>query len=165
VPQQPDPARYDAPVRISAKVDYAVRAMCELAAWQGEAPLKAEQISQAQEIPLSFLENILVDLRRGGLVRSLRGQVGGYRLAQPASEITVADVIRAVEGPLADVRGLRPEHLVFHGSAVALRDVWLATRVGLRRVLEGITIADVVAGQIPPDVATLLEDPEVLVPH
>lgn len=152
-------------MRISAKVDYAVRALCELAAHQADVPLKAEQIATAQEIPLSFLENILVDLRRAGFVRSLRGQVGGYRMARPASGITIADVIRAVEGPLADVRGLRPEHLEFTGSATALRDVWLATRVGLRRVLEGVSIADVAAGQIPPDVAVLLEDPDVLIPH
>jgi Rrf2 family protein len=152
-------------VRISAKVDYAVRAMCELAAHQADVPLKAEQIATAQEIPLSFLENILVDLRRAGFVRSLRGQVGGYRMAKPASEITIADVIRAVEGPLADVRGLRPEHLRFTGSATALRDVWLATRVSLRRVLERVSIADVVAGSIPPDVAVLLDDADALVPH
>jgi Rrf2 family protein len=152
-------------VRISAKVDYAVRAMCEIAAHRADVPLKAEQIASAQEIPLSFLENILVDLRRAGFVRSLRGQVGGYRMAKPASEVTIADVIRAVEGPLADVRGMRPEGLAFPGSAAALRDVWLATRVGLRRVLERVSIADVVAGEIPPDVAALLEDPETLVPH
>jgi Rrf2 family protein len=152
-------------VRISAKVDYAVRAMCELAAHRGDLPLKAEQISTAQEIPLSFLENILVDLRRAGFIRSLRGQVGGYRMARPAEEITIADVIRAVEGPLADVRGERPEHLTFRGAATSLRDVWLATRVGLRHVLERITIADVVAGEIPADVATLLQDPDALVPH
>jgi Rrf2 family protein len=152
-------------VRISAKVDYAVRAMCELAAHTGDAPLKAEQIASAQEIPLSFLENILVDLRRAGFVRSLRGQDGGYRMAKPASAITIADVIRAVEGPLADVRGMRPESLTFTGSAVPLRDVWLATRVSLRRVLEQVSIADVVAGEIPPDVAELLDDPDALVPH
>ena len=152
-------------MRISAKVDYAVRAMCELAAYRGDLPLKAEQIASAQEIPLSFLENILVDLRRAGFVRSLRGQVGGYRMAKPAEEITIADVIRAVEGPLADVRGMRPEHLTFNGSATALRDVWLATRVGLRRVLERITIQDVVSGTIPADVAVLLQDPDALVGH
>ncbi|MEI7742504.1 MAG: Rrf2 family transcriptional regulator [Chloroflexota bacterium] len=152
-------------MRISAKVDYAVRAMCEIAAWSGAAPLKAEQIASAQEIPLSYLENILVDLRRAGFVRSLRGQVGGYRMAKPAAAITVADVIRAVEGPLADVRGMRPEAIELHGSAAGLRDVWLATRVSLRRVLERVSIADVVAGTIPPDVATLLEDPDSLVPH
>jgi Rrf2 family protein len=152
-------------VRISAKVDYAVRAMCELAAHRADVPLKAEQIASAQEIPLSFLENILVDLRRAGFVRSLRGQVGGYRMAKPAEAITIADVIRAVEGPLADVRGERPEHLVFTGSATELREVWLATRVSLRHVLERVSIADVVAGAIPPDVAGLLDDPEALVPH
>ena len=152
-------------MRISAKVDYAVRAMCEIAAHRADVPLKAEQIASAQDIPLSFLENILVDLRRAGFVRSLRGQVGGYRMARPASEVTIADVIRAVEGPLADVRGMRPEGLAFTGSATALRDVWLATRVGLRRVLERVSIADVIAGEIPPDVAVLLDDPEALVPH
>ncbi len=152
-------------MRISAKVDYAVRALCELAAHPGDVPLKAEQIASAQEIPLSFLENILVDLRRAGFVRSLRGQVGGYRMAKPAADITIADVIRAVEGPLADVRGMRPESLEFTGSATALRDVWLATRVGLRRVLERVSIADVVAGVLPPAVGELLDDPEVLIPH
>jgi Rrf2 family protein len=152
-------------MRISAKVDYAVRAMCELAAYEGEAPLKAEQIATAQEIPLSYLENILVDLRRAGFVRSLRGQVGGYRMARPATQITIADVIRAVEGPLADVRGMRPEGLEFTGTATHLREVWLATRVGLRRVLERVSIADVVGGSIPPEVAELLEDPDALIPH
>jgi Rrf2 family protein len=152
-------------VRISAKVDYAVRAMCEVAAHPGDAPLKAEEIARAQEIPLSFLENILVDLRRAGFVRSQRGQVGGYRMAVPASSIKVADVIRAVEGPLADVRGVRPESLAFHGSATALKDVWLATRVGLRRVLERVTIEDIVSGAIPSEVRALLDDPDALVPH
>ena len=152
-------------MRISAKVDYAVRAMCELAAHRADVPLKAEQIASAQEIPLSFLENILVDLRRAGFVRSLRGQVGGYRMAKPAEEITIADIIRAVEGPLADVRGMRPESLTFSGSATDLRDVWLATRVSLRRVLERVSVADVVAGTIPGDVAALLDDPDALVPH
>lgn len=152
-------------MRISAKVDYAVRAMCELAAWTGDAPLKAEQISNAQEIPLSYLENILVDLKRAGLIRSQRGQVGGYRFVRPPAEITVADIIRAVEGPLADVRGVRPEAITFHGSATAVRDVWLATRVGLRRVLERVSLADIVAGAIPSEVAALLEDPDALRPH
>ncbi len=152
-------------MRISAKVDYAVRAMCELAAHGGDAPLKAEQMAAAQEIPLSFLENILVDLKRAGIVRSLRGQVGGYRLARPAEAVSVADIIRAVEGPLADVRGVRPEALAYAGPARALRDVWLANRVGVRRVLEHVTIADVVAGELPPDVRGLLDDPEALVAH
>jgi Rrf2 family protein len=152
-------------MRISAKVDYAVRAMCELAADSGEVPLKAEQIATGQDIPLSFLENILVDLKRAGFVRSLRGQVGGYRIARPASEIAIADVIRAVEGPLADVRGVRPESLAYHGAATGLRDVWLANRVGVRRVLERTTIADVVASRLQPDVRRLLDDPDALVAH
>src|SRR4051795_790681 len=120
-------------MRISAKVDYAVRALCEIAARHGDAPVKADEIARAQDIPHSFLENILVDLRRAGFVRSLRGQVGGYRMAVAPSAITIADVIRAVEGPLADVRGVRPESLEFNGSASALRGVLLATPVGVRR--------------------------------
>jgi Rrf2 family protein len=152
-------------VRISAKVDYAVRAMCELAAHDRATPLKAEQMAAAQEIPLSFLENILVDLKRAELVRSLRGQVGGYRLGRAAETISIADIIRAVEGPLADVRGTRPEALRFEGPATALRDVWLANRVSVRRVLEHVTIADVVAGTLPADVRALLDDKDALVGH
>lgn len=152
-------------MRISAKVDYAVRAMCELAAHGDATPLKAEQMAAAQEIPLSFLENILVDLKRAGIVRSLRGQVGGYRLARPASEVTLANIIRAVEGPLADVRGVRPEALGYEGPATALRDVWLANRVAVRGVLEQVTIADVVSGTLPPPVRALLDDPDALVAH
>ena len=113
-------------MRISAKVDYAVRAMCELAAHGGDAPMKAELIAAAQEIPGSFLANILADLKRAGFIRSVRGQVGGYRMARPPTEVTIADIIRAVEGPLADVRGIRPEALRFDGPAAPLRDVWLA---------------------------------------
>jgi Rrf2 family protein len=152
-------------MRISAKVDYAVRAMCELAAHEGDTPMKAERIAAAQEIPASFLGNILADLKRAGFIRSVRGQVGGYRMARPAGAITVADVIRAVEGPLADVRGIRPEALRFDGAAEALGDVWLATRVGVRRVLERVSIADVVAGALPPDVLALLDDPDARTPH
>src|SRR3954464_411763 len=121
-------------MRISAKVDYAVRALCEIAARSGDAPVKADEIARAQDIPHSFLENILVDLRRAGFVRSLRGQVGGYRMAVAPSSITLAGLVPPGGGPLADVRGVRPESLEFNGSASALRDVWLATRVGLRRV-------------------------------
>ena len=152
-------------MRISAKVDYAVRALCELAAHEGDAPLKAERIAAAQDVPASFLINILADLKRAGFVRSVRGQVGGHRLARPPESISVADVIRAVEGPLADVRGVRPEALHFRGPAASLRDVWLATRVGVRRVLERITIADIVAGEMPADIRLLLADPDVTRPH
>ena len=150
-------------MRISAKVDYAVRAMCELAAHKGDLPLKAEQIASAQEIPLSFLENILVDLRRAGFVRSLRGQVGGYRMAKPAEEITHADVIRAVEGPLAAVRGEAPEDIVFSGSAESLGRVWVAVRASLRAVLENVTLADLAEGKLPARVDKLADDPEAWV--
>jgi Rrf2 family protein len=152
-------------MRISAKVDYAVRAMCELAAHDTATPLKAETIAEAQGISLSFLENILVDLKRAGLVRASRGRDGGYRVTRPASTVSIADIIRAVEGPLADVRGVRPEALEFTGPATALRDVWLANRVSVRRVLEHVTIADVVANALPRDVRKLLEDHDALVSH
>lgn len=152
-------------MRISARVDYAVRAMCELAAHDAATPLKAETIAEAQSISLSFLENILVELKRAGLVRASRGRDGGYRVTRPATTIAIADIIRAVEGPLADVRGVRPEGLTFSGPATALRDVWLANRVSVRRVLERVTIADVVAGTLPDDVRALLDDPDVLVSH
>lgn len=152
-------------MRISAKVDYAVRAMCELAAHDPATPLKAEPMAAAQEIPLSFLENILVDLKRAGIVRSQRGQEGGYRLGRPADRVSIADIIRAVEGPLADVRGIRPEALQFTGPAAGLRDVWLANRVGVRRVLERVTIGHVVSGKLPGNVRSLLDDPDVLISH
>lgn len=152
-------------VRISAKVDYAVRALCELAVHDSEVPLKAEQMAAAQDIPLSFLENILVDLKRAGFVRSQRGQVGGYRMAKAPADITIADIIRAVEGPLADVRGTRPESLAFEGPAESLREVWLATRVSLRRVLEKVSVANVVAGKLPRSVGKLLDDPDTYTSH
>ena len=152
-------------MRVSAKVDYAVRAMCELAAHDGAMPVKAETIAEAQGISRSFLENILVDLKRAGLVRASRGRDGGYRVTKPPSEISIADIIRAVEGPLADVRGIRPEALQFTGPATALRDVWLANRVGVRRVLERVTIGHVVAGKLPANVRSLLDDPDALISH
>lgn len=141
-------------MRVSAKADYAVRAMVELAA-AGEGPVKADRIAQSQEIPLKFLENIMSDLRNGGLVRSQRGVEGGYWLARAASEITLAQVIRAVDGPLANVRGGRPEDVSYSGSAEPLREVWIAVRASLRRVLEAVTLADVVNGDFPPEVEAL----------
>ena len=131
-------------MRVSAKVDYALRAMAELGAGPAE-PIASERIAAAQSIPPKFLENILLELRRGGLVASQRGAVGGYRLARPAEEITIADVIRAVEGPLASVRGARPEDASYQGAAVALRDVWIDLRTAMRGVLEQTTIADLVS--------------------
>ena len=139
-------------MRVTAKADYAVRAAVELAAG-GEGPLKGEAIATAQDIPLRFLENILAELRHAGLVRSQRGAVGGYWLARPAEEITIADVIRAIEGPLASVRSERPEELSYTGTAAPLRDVWLALRVNIRAVLESVTLADVAAGEVPADLA------------
>jgi Rrf2 family protein len=143
-------------VRTTAKADYAVRAAVELAAVGGLAT--AEQVAQAQDIPLNFLENILRDLRRGGIVESRRGQTGGYALARPAEEISVADVIRAVEGPLANVRGRAPESLAYPGPAEKLRDVWIALRANIRAVLERVSLADVARGELPAHVEQLTRD-------
>jgi Rrf2 family protein len=146
-------------MRISAKADYAVRAVAELAAADGEKPVKAERIATAQGIPLNFLENILGELRHAGVVRSHRGAEGGFRLAKAAEEVTVADVIRAVEGPLASVRGGPPEDSNYNGAAQALPQVWIAVRANLRRVLERVTIADIASSELPASVTELLEDP------
>jgi Rrf2 family protein len=143
-------------VRTTAKADYAVRAAVELAAVDDVAT--ADQIAQAQGIPLNFLENILGELRRAGLVQSRRGQAGGYLLAKPADEIAIADVIRAVEGPLANVRGLSPDELDYEGSAKTLRDVWVALRANVRAVLEQVTLADVASGELPAHVRELTKD-------
>jgi Rrf2 family protein len=151
-------------MRVSAKVDYAVRAALELAA-AGDGPVKGERIAQAQGIPLKFLENILLELRHHGLVQSRRGVDGGYWLARPAAEITLAEVIRAVEGPLANVRGIRPESVEYEGSAVRLQEVWIAVRANLRSVLETATLADVASGELPRQIAAVTEDPEAWQPH
>ncbi len=130
-------------MRVSAKVDYALRALAELAA----APpglMTAEQLASAQHIPPKFLESILSQLRSGGLVASQRGAVGSYQLARPANEISIADVIRELEGPIATVRGVRPDELEYEGAAAALRDVWLDLRTRMRDVLEQTTLADLV---------------------
>jgi Rrf2 family protein len=150
-------------MRISAKADYAVRAVVELATSTDEKPIKAERIANAQGIPLNFLENILGELRHAGIVRSHRGTEGGFRLAKPAKAITVADVIRAVEGPLASVRGDPPEDSEYIGSAEALPRVWIAVRANLRKVLEHVTVADVASGRLPKSIDKLAEDPEAWV--
>jgi Rrf2 family protein len=146
-------------MRLSARADYALRAAAELAA-AGDGPIKVDEIAEAQGIPPRFLENILVSLRRAGLARSRRGAEGGYWLARPAAEITLADVLRAVEGPLANIQGVRPEDIDPPGRAAALRDVWVAVRASLRRVLEAVTLADLASGQLPPAVRELIDDPE-----
>jgi Rrf2 family protein len=150
-------------VRISAKADYAVRAAVELAAAPGEKPVKAERIATAQAIPLNFLENILGELRHAGVVRSQRGADGGFRLAKAADEITVADIIRAVEGPLASVRGGPPEDAEYAGAAEPLLRVWIAVRANLRKVVEHVTIADIAGGHLPSAIDKLAEDPEAWV--
>jgi len=142
-------------MRVSAKADYAVRAALELAA--GDGPVKGERIAEAQSIPLKFLENILVDLRHAGLVRSQRGPEGGYWLERPPEEISLAEVIRAAEGPLASVRGEAPEEVGYEGAAESLRTVWVAVRASLRSVLDELTLADVVAGRLPRSVTELTE--------
>jgi Rrf2 family protein len=150
-------------MRISAKVDYAVRAAVQLATADGERATKGDTIAQAQGIPVKFLENILSDLRHAGLVRSQRGAEGGYWLNRPADEITVADVIRAVEGPLASIRGQRPEDITYAGAAEPLAQVWIAVRASLRSVAEHVTLADVASGRLPEHVTRLASDPEAWV--
>jgi Rrf2 family protein len=147
-------------VRISAKADYAVRAAIELAAADRSSPLKGDRIAAAQGIPMKFLENILSELRRSGLVGSRRGAEGGYWLAMPADVITIADIIRAVEGPLANVQGVRPEQLSFEGSAQPLQRMWVCVRASLRSVLEHVTIADLVKGRLPAEVDRWADDPD-----
>ena len=135
-------------MQISARADYALRALLTLAASDGGL-VKGEVLAAAQDLPLRFLENILTDLRRAGLVTSRRGAEGGYQLARPANEMDVATVIRATDGPLAGVRGQRPEEVSYDGAAKHLQDVWIAVRVSLRQVLESVTLADIVSGNLP----------------
>jgi len=151
-------------MRLSAKADYALRATVELAS-QGEGHVKAEALSRAQSVPLRFLEHILLDLKHAGIVASQRGAEGGYWLARPPGEISLADVIRAVEGPLANVRGVRPEELAYEGAANPLRDVFIALRANVRAVLEQVTLADVAADELPDRVRELVRDPDAWSPH
>ena len=151
-------------MRVSAKADYAIRAAVELAA-AGDGPVKGDRIAKAQGIPPNFLENILADLRNAGIVGSRRGAEGGYWLARPADEVSLADVFRAVDGPLANVRGVRSDQLSYEGSAEALADVWVAVRASLRGVLEQVTLADVARGDLPDHVRQLAADPDAWAPH
>lgn len=150
-------------VRVSAKNDYAIRAAVELAAAWDEDPVKAERIADAQGIPVRFLTNILAELRHGNLVESRRGADGGYRLARPPDEIAVADIIRAVDGPLANVGGLRPEQLDYRGREETLRDMWVALRANIRAVLEAVTLADLAGGALPDQVRALTDDEDAWV--
>ena len=146
-------------MHISAKVDYAMRALVELAA--SPAPLvRTEHLAEIQGIPASFLERILGELRRARIVASQRGAHGGYRLGRPATDISVADVFRAVDGPLAEVRGDRPEASSYVGPAEALREVWVAVRASLRSVLEEVTVDQVARNDLPDAVHSLTREPE-----
>jgi Rrf2 family protein len=146
-------------VRVSAKADYAVRAAAELAAAE-EGPIKGERLADAQEIPLQFLEHILLELKHAGIVRARRGAKGGYWLARPADDITIAEVVRAVEGPIAHVQSSPPEAIEYRGNAKHLQEVWIAVRANLRAVLEQVTLADLVSGELPPVVEHLTESPD-----
>jgi Rrf2 family protein len=151
-------------MRLSARVDYALRAMAELAAVadqnsDGPVPMTAEQVAKAQDIPPKFLESILLQTRRAGLVHAQRGPEGGYWLARPAREITLGQVIRAIDGPLANVRGQRPEDLGYQGAAAALQDVWIALRASEREILDLVSIHDVATGKLPDRVRDLTADP------
>ena len=146
-------------MRVSAKTDYGVRALLELAV-ADDGPVKGERLAQSQGIPLKFLENILTDLRHAGIVRAQRGAEGGYWLARPAAEVTLGAVIRAVDGPLASVRGEAPEEVEYAGAAENLQVVWIALRASMRSVLDEITLADVVAGRLPARLRRLIEAPD-----
>lgn len=146
-------------MRISAKSDYAVRAVIELAAHGGEQALPAETVARAQDIPHKFLEAILRDLRRDGIVQSVRGPRGGYLLARAADEVSVADVVRAVDGPLVSVRDVRPSDLTYSGAAEPLLPLWVGLRASVRGVLESVTVADLVAGRLPETVLELSRTP------
>ncbi len=154
-------------MQVSAKTDYALRAAAELAraAADESGPVKGDFISETQGIPKKFMENILHDLKRSGIVRTRRGASGGYWLALPAEEISLASIIRAVEGPLANVRGEWPEAVEYSGAAEHLQEVWIAVRANLRAVLESVTLADLVEGELPSPITELTRDPEAWVHH
>jgi len=151
-------------MHLTATADYALRALAEVAA---VAPnhMTAQRISKRQDIPLKYIETILATLKRAGIVNAKRGVDGGFWLAKPAADITLADIIRAVEGPLANVRGTRPEHVKYNGAARPLRDVWIAVRINLRTVLEAVTLAHLVDGKLPLSVTKLTKRSDAWEPH
>ena len=152
-----------ATVYISARSDYALRALTTLAA--SDRPMTAEALARSQELPLNYLEAILLDLRRAGIVASRRGPDAGYRFVRPASEVTPADVMRALEGPLAQVRGLRPEDTAYIDPAGTLQELWVAVRANLRAVLEGVTIEQLARGHLPAKLTKLVADPDAWTPR
>ena len=149
-------------MRISVKSDYAIRAAAELAAMDEGGPVKAEDLARAQNIPPKYLLNILGELSRAGIVRAQRGATGGFQLSRPAAAITLAEVIRAVDGPLANVHESRPEELEYRGASRPLREVWIAVRAALRQVLENVTLADLARGSLPAEVRRLASHPDAL---
>lgn len=152
-------------MRVTAKSDYALRALIEIAGRTDEGPVSAEELGRRQDIPHGFLQSILADLRRAGIVMSQRGQSGGWRLAAAAKDVSVADVIRAVDGPLVSVYGLRPEAVTYNESASVLQPVWIAARSSLRAVFEHVSIADLATGKLPREVASRTDDEEAWRPH
>ena len=161
-PRRPRGAHENAGMHVSAKADYGVRALLVLASSYADDPsrlVKGETIARGQDIPVKFLEGILRELRQAGLVASQRGAVGGYRLDRPPHDISIADAVRALDGPLAAVRGSKPEDLTYAGHASHLPEVWIAVRSAVRRVLEHISLADVVQGDLPPETLALLAEP------
>jgi Rrf2 family protein len=152
-------------VRVSAKADYALRALIEIAQRSDGLPVSAEELGRLQEIPHGFLQAILADMRRAGIVVSQRGQSGGWRLARSAAEVSVADVIRAVDGPLVSVYGLRPEAVSYNASAEVLQRVWIAARSSLREVFENVTLDGLAARSLPPEVERLTLDDDAWQPH
>jgi Rrf2 family protein len=152
-------------MRVSAKSDYALRALIEIATRSDGRPVSAEEIGRLQDIPHNFLQAILADLRRAGIVRSVRGQSGGWRMAANPADVSVADVIRAVDGPLVSVYGLRPEAVTYNESATVLQLVWIAARANLREVFEQVTVEMLAAGKLPDAVAGLTKDDDAWKPH
>lgn len=155
-------------MRVSARAEYALRAAAELAAAEGDGtgrPLTSDEIAAAQGISQAFLQNILADLRRAGLVQTRRGAEGGSTLARPADRITIADVLRAIDGPLEVIQDLRPEALEYRGAATGLQLVWIAARASLRAVLESVTLAALVSGDLPGSVRALAADADAWQPR
>lgn len=152
-------------MRVSAKADYALRALIEIAVRDDGRPVSAEELGRLQDIPHGFLQAILADLRRAGIVVSQRGQSGGWRMAARPADVSVADVIRAVDGPLVSVYGLRPEAVSYNAAAEVLQLVWIAARSSLREVFETVTIEALAARELPPEVAARTEDKDAWQPH
>jgi Rrf2 family protein len=153
-------------MQVSAKADYAIRALVELAAAPPDPGFTSvEVLAGRQALPTKFLESILTGLRKDGIVRSRRGAEGGYQLARAADDITIADVLRSVDGPLAGVRGLRPEDTTYSGAAASMPDLWVALRAAVRHVLEGVSLAQLAAGELPADVRALTADPDAWLAH